>query len=354
MGPEEIELFVPGRICLCGEHTDWAAGYRSVAPLLPKGQAIIVGTDQGIHARVRPHLEKLVLHSVLSNGARHGPHELPLDRAHLYAAAREGGFLSYIAGTAYQVLSRYTVGGLAIENDRTDLPIKKGLSSSAAICVLTVRAFNRIYDLGLTIREEMELAYQGERTTPSQCGRLDQACAYGSRPVLLGFDGDQLEISALPVGLPIYHLIVDLNARKDTQRILRDLNACYPVARTDLQRGVQHYLGEVSARITHGAAEAIRVGDLARLGDLMRAAQEGFDRYVRPASPEELAAPVLHRVLTHPPLQSLVWGGKGVGSQGDGAAQFILPDKVAQIQVEQILARDFGFSSLCTVFRATA
>ena len=25
----------------------------------------------------------------------------------------------------------------------------------------------------------MEAAYQGERRTPSRCGRMDQACAYG-------------------------------------------------------------------------------------------------------------------------------------------------------------------------------
>ena len=31
----------------------------------------------------------------------------------------------------------------------------------------------------------------------------------------------------------------------------------------------------------------------------------------------------LHRVLAHPPLQPHVWGGKGVGSQGDGTAQFV-------------------------------
>ncbi len=33
---------------------------------------------------------------------------------------------------------------------------------------------NRIYDLKLTVRGEMELAYMGEITTPSRCGRLDQ------------------------------------------------------------------------------------------------------------------------------------------------------------------------------------
>ncbi len=93
-------------------------------------------------------------------------------------------------GVAYQILTHYHVRGLVIDNYKTDLPIKKGLSSSAAICVLTARAFNRVYDLKMTIRGEMELAYQGEITTPSRCGRMDQGCAFGNRPILMTFDGD--------------------------------------------------------------------------------------------------------------------------------------------------------------------
>lgn len=51
---------------------------------------------------------------------------------------------------------------------RTTLPLKKGLSSSAALCVLVARAFNRAYGLKLTTRGEMQYAYEGERMTPSQ------------------------------------------------------------------------------------------------------------------------------------------------------------------------------------------
>ena len=35
--------------------------------------------------------------------------------------------------------------------------MKKGLSSSAAVTVLVARAFNRVYDIKLTVRGEMEL-----------------------------------------------------------------------------------------------------------------------------------------------------------------------------------------------------
>jgi galactokinase len=64
----------------------------------------------------------------------------------LLETAQAGGFWSYIAGVAYQVLTNYHVRGLVSDNTKTDLPMKKGLSSSAAISVLAARAFNRVYD----------------------------------------------------------------------------------------------------------------------------------------------------------------------------------------------------------------
>lgn len=38
--------------------------------------------------------------------------------------------------------------------------------------VEVARGFNRAYGLQLSVRGEMECAYQGERLTPSLCGRM--------------------------------------------------------------------------------------------------------------------------------------------------------------------------------------
>ena len=73
-----------------------------------------------------------------------------------------------------------------------DLPLKSGLSSSAAICVLVARAFNKLYKLHMNTQGEMQAAFRGEQRTPSRCGRLDQACAYGVKPVLMEFDGVEI------------------------------------------------------------------------------------------------------------------------------------------------------------------
>jgi galactokinase len=79
-------------------------------------------------------------------------------------------------------LNHYQVGELEIDNYVTDLPFQKGLSSSAAICLLVARAFNQIYELNMSRRDEMKFTYLGEITTPSPCGRMDQACTYGNQP----------------------------------------------------------------------------------------------------------------------------------------------------------------------------
>ncbi len=346
-----MKLFVPGRICLFGEHSDWAGGYRRINAEIEKGYTLITGTDQGIYAEVTPHPTSLVLKSTTPDGERRGPYEIPMQPKALLEEAQRGGFWSYIAGVAYQVLTNYHVRGLVIDNYKTDLPVKKGLSSSAAICVLTARAFNRVYDLKLTIRGEMELAYQGEITTPSRCGRMDQGCAFGNRPVLMVFDGDRLDTNELQVNQELYFVIVDLQAQKDTMEILNRLNRCYPFAENEIERGVQELLGPINKRITLQAVEALRHSDAERLGKLMVEAQEFFDRYATPACPEELTAPILHRVLNHEPLKPHILGGKGVGSQGDGTAQFITRSPSDQQAVIEILERYLGVKCLTLTLR---
>src|SRR5664279_4694321 len=111
-------------------------------------------------------------------------------------------------------MTHYRVRGLEVDNYLTDLPIRKGLSSSAAVCVLVARAFNRLYDLKMTVRGEMEFAYLGEITTPSRCGRMDQGCAYGNRPILMTFDGDRLDTAELRVNQEFYFVLIDLQAQK--------------------------------------------------------------------------------------------------------------------------------------------
>ena len=336
------EVFVPGRVCLFGEHSDWAGGYRRFNSRLLPGKVVITGTNQGIYARVAPHADSLIARSVLPDGSDGGAVCLPMERETLLEEASRGGFFSYAAGVAYYMLTFFHVRGLEIENYRTDLPVKKGLSSSAAFCVLVARGFNAAYDLKLTVRAEMEAAYQGEILTPSRCGRMDQGCAYGRVPVLMTFDGDLLRTTRVTPGGRFHLLVADLKGSKDTIKILADLNRAYPFSADAKSHRIQEYLGPINTDIVGQAVDALESGDASRLGTLMTRAQTLFDDHLMGACPGELTAPKLHAALADPRVQRLTFGGKGVGSQGDGCVQFVARGEDERRALARLLEAEMG------------
>ena len=192
----------------------------------------------------------------------------------------------------------------------------------------------------------MEYAYLGEITTPSRCGRMDQGCAYGNKPIIMVYDGEQTDVKELSVSDDFYFVIVDLGAGKDTMEILKKLNQSYPFAENELQLQVQQYLGPINKDINARARHMLEAGNAAGLGALMNEAQALFDQHMAPACPEQLTAPVLHRVLNYAPLKPYIFGGKGVGSQGDGSAQFIARDEASQQKVVEILEKDLNMPCL--------
>jgi len=305
---------------LLGEHTDWAGGFRRFNKELCPGFTLVTGTNQGLYARVKKHPSKLVVSSTDLSGSCHRI-ELSMDAETLLREAREGGHFSYVAGVAYKMLEENKVGGLEIDNYRTTLPLGKGLSSSAAICVLTARAFNQLYDLRLTVRGEMEYAYQGELITPSQCGRLDQACAFGSTPVLMTYDGEFTSVQKLAVAFEVHMVIIDLCAQKDTTEILAALQGAYPSSARPEHRKLQEFLGAENQERVERAMKLLSGGSglppdqaLAALGQLYSETQCAFDAAAGPLCPTQLTAPVLHKCLHHESLQPHIYGGKGDGS----------------------------------------
>ncbi len=336
-----FELFVPGRVCLFGEHSDWAGGHRRTNSAVVPGVVIISGTNQGMYARCRKHPGELVVRSTLPDGTVTETFRVPMTLDRLQREAEAGGFFSYAAGVAAYMLDFFGVDGLEIDNYKTTLPVKKGLSSSAAFCVLVARAFNQAYQLGLTTRAEIEAAYQGEIATPSRCGRMDQGCAYGQIPVMMAFDGDRISVTPLRPGGDFHLLVADLCGKKDTVRILSDLNAAFPFAKSPRDAEVHRCLGEENQRILVQARAAVESGDAAGLGTLMTEAQAVFDRHLMPVC-EELKSPRLHAVLADPQVAAWVYGGKGVGSQGDGCVQFICKSAAARGELEAYLQGRYG------------
>lgn len=316
----QIEISVPGRICLFGEHSDWAADYG-----IHRGFCIVIGTNQAITATVRPS-DRFVVETILPDDlgrtrGRTRQMSCAWEPETLLAAAKdESEFFRYTAGTAHAILTQLNLPhGLDIRITRMNLPLKKGVSSSAAVCILVAKAFNAIYELQMFPYEMMEIAYLGERLTGSQCGRMDQACIYGSTPVLVVFEkSKRIQIEPISVNAPIHMFFVDLAGQKDTIRILDDLQRNY----LD-NAGLQQALGQENERIIRQAYHTMSTGDAPQLGELMSEAQQIFDKFVAPNSPDQLLSPLLHEVLKCQQIAEHVYGGKGVGSQGDGTAQFV-------------------------------
>lgn len=320
-----MNIFVPGRLCLFGEHSDWAGLYNRTNSAVEPGMAIVTGIEQGIYGYAE-RSEKFRFRALKDDGTHDAWIEWPLSVKQLKATAEEGGYYSYVAGVAAFMLEYYDVGGLSIDITKVTLPIKKGLSSSAAICVLVARAFNMVYDLQISVRGEMEAAYRGEIMTPSRCGRLDQACAYGTKPVLMRFASENIEVERLAVGKELHWVFADLNGEKDTMKILSSLNACYPYAQDQKSKNVQEALGPENRRIVEQVIKAMRAGDAVRIGELMDESQRIFDKMVAPACPSELTSPLLHEVMADARVRALSLGVKGVGSHGDGTVQMICKD----------------------------
>lgn len=341
---ETLELFVPGRLCLLGEHSDWAGTNRMMNSMIIPGQALVTGIDQGIYATVEK-AENFIIESSLAcfEGERF---ECEMDTEKLRETAADGGFFSYVAGVASYINEHYRVKGIHVKVTEMDLPIKSGLSSSAAICVLVARAFNKLYHLHLNTMGEMNIAYMGEQRTPSRCGRLDQACAYGVNPICMVFDGNDISVRPLALGGEFFWVVADLNAQKDTVKILADLNKCFPFADNELGEKVQEALGRDNKMFVDEAITYLESGDAESFGKLMIRFQANFDEKVTPACPSELEAPVLHSVLNDPEISKYTYGCKGVGSQGDGTVQFLAKDVEAQQGLIRYLKEKRGLDAV--------
>jgi galactokinase len=350
----EIEVFVPGRVCLLGEHTDWASTYHNINDKLsPHGQCLVYGTDVGLFARASKNerTQELAVISTDSYGKVHEAN-FPWDAAALRDVASKGTYFSYIAGVAAHLLTHPSykdkVGPIHLNNYKTTLPMGKGLSSSAAVCVLVAKAFNELFSLGMTTEEIMHVAYEGEVLTPSKCGKMDQCVAFGRACVNMRFHGGKMKCEPIPIpdGVTFYFVVADLNAGKDTKMILSALNSAYPEAKSPVEEKVQHFLGNLSLKWTAAAEDALRNGNPEALGQVLVEAQKSFREHMIEICPDQLTSPKLYRVLADERLQPHIYGGKGVGSQGDGSIQFLCKNAESQKAVCEILKQELD----CTPF----
>ena len=256
-------------------------------------------------------------------------------------------YFSYVIGVLKEIFSypenvnkiEQSRKGLYCHNYRTSLPMGKGVSSSAAVCVIIARIFNKIYEFNWDVEREIEYAFIGERAIGSECGKLDHACAYGDVARCLSIRFNINSSITIEKMIPrntnissgnekserkIYMLLIDLNASKDTIKILKDLNRAFSLTSSDdldndMINNAHSYLLTENIEVCQQALQHVDNKNASELGKLFNRAQQLFDNNLRPLCTSELNAPILHSVLQDETVKKLSYGGKGVGSGGDGS-----------------------------------
>jgi galactokinase len=269
----EFAASAPGRVNLIGEHTDYNGGF--VLPM-------------AIPQRTRVELRK-------QPGARVRAESAGVDAAAEFVLGEEaprGAWWDYLQGVTWVLRrERLAIGGFALRI-RSDVPVGAGLSSSAALCVATLRVLREAFSLALDDLAVAQLAQKVETDfVGAPVGIMDQmASSLADDRTALFLDARSLAHERIPLPSDAAVLVIDSGIRHShatgDYRVRRQ--ECEQAARllgvpqlrdagvADLDRiarlpepfsrRARHVVTE-DARVL-GAIEALRVRDLRSIGRL--------------------------------------------------------------------------------------
>ena len=289
---EQIKTyFAPGRVNLIGDHTDYSGGL--VFPCaIDKGNTLLIRhTDDNTVKLASTNFDMMAVLSESETNKKYGDHWInyPLGIFQQFAQAgyQAAGFECLYSG---------------------NLPSAAGLSSSAAIEVVTAFAVNELLDAQLSLLDLVKMAQRAENEFVGvQCGIMDQfAVAMGEADKAMQLDCQTLEYEQVPLQLHDYRIVLaNTNQRRElseskynerveqTQQALEIFKselAVEQLAQVTPQQLVthadlfaQHDLIYQRARhvVTEhnrviAAVAALRSGDLPQFGSLMAQSHESL------------------------------------------------------------------------------
>jgi len=193
----------PGRVNLIGEHTDYNDGFVMPFALPHTAVAAVRRRDDGV----------LRLHSADVPG---DPVELRLDD--LAPGTNPSTWTDYVAGVAWALRDAgHPVGGADVHIEST-VPTGAGLSSSAALEVVTALALNDTYELGLERWQLARLCQRAENVyVGAPTGIMDQTasacCTEGHALFLDTRDLAQRQVPLDLASLGLQLLVVDTQVK---------------------------------------------------------------------------------------------------------------------------------------------
>ncbi|MFI6879287.1 galactokinase [Streptomyces sp. NPDC050400] len=197
----------PGRVNLIGEYTDFNEGFVMPLALPHTAVAAVARRDDGV----------LRLHSADIDAP---VAELRVDELTPLSKYGQGGWAAYPAGVVWALRDAgHAVTGADIHLAST-VPTGAGLSSSAALEVVTAYALNELFELGLSEPELAVLAQRAENVFVGvPCGVMDQmASACATEGHALHLDCRDLSIRQVPFDLAsqgLQLLVVDTRVKHE-------------------------------------------------------------------------------------------------------------------------------------------
>lgn len=278
-------FFSPGRVNLIGEHTDYNGGF--VFPC-----ALSFGT----YLLIAANNEKKINFCSLNIDTTYS-----LELNQLTKPMPDKAWANYPLGVLAQFLKR----GVVIEQGYDilfwgNVPAGAGLSSSAAMEVVTAFAFNELLGTGYDRTELAKIGQKAEHEFAGvMCGIMDQfASAHGKQDHAIYLNCDTLEFDLVPVKLEGIKVVVsnthsphhlDSGAYNDRVRqcqlavqqisTVRPIKNLAELSQTDFEqvehaitdevahRRARHVVGEVQR--TKDAVEALQHGNIQLFGKLM-------------------------------------------------------------------------------------
>jgi galactokinase len=302
-------FWAPGRVNLIGEFTDLAGGVALPAAL-DLGITLVAEPAETIELRSRELDERVSLAADGSGDAT--------------------GFGRYVSGVASELaLLGRPAAGLRGELSST-LPIGAGLSSSAALEIVVGIALCAVADFEL---EPLELALAAQRAVhravgvPS--GILDEAaCLFGraGQAVLFDFASLEHELVAIPEGVSL--VIADSGVSRRLE------HSGYATRKRELEAGMPsrvRHLETENIRVRQ-VVEALRAGDLERVGELFREGHESL------RVDFEVSIPELDRLVDWA-YEHGAYAARMTGGGFGGAIVALVADEDAAPFAERIPAR---------------
>ena len=284
MMPAQICGYAPGRAEWLGNHTDYNDGL-----------VLGIGLEVGTTVTARPIGDRQLVLRALDLD------EMRLCELDALSRVEVGSWANYVIGVAAGLLARGAKAhGLELEI-RSTVPMGAGLSSSAALECATARALQQAWG---TDFDDMELARIGQAAEHKfagvRCGLLDQVTSlFATRDHAVFFDCRSLEVERVPVPPEARFVIVQSGVRhalsdgaynerraecEEAARVLgvgklreATMQLIDEAKRNGRLQGApllraKHVVGE-NTRVA-AAVEALRAGDLAKVGQLMNESHE--------------------------------------------------------------------------------